>query len=112
LLDPITGLLTLEGGADQDAVTLDDSGDGNDNTGTLTRTTLTGLDMPTVPEVQRVFIQAASGIYRLRTAGFGVESGLPNSASVVRFAAYAEVTLDYSLDALAVQPPAPALRRL
>ena len=44
----------------------------DDNLATLTQTTLTGLDMPTVPEVQTFVVQAASGIYRLRAAGFGI----------------------------------------
>ena len=42
----------------------------------LTPTTLTGLDMPTVAEIQTVFVQAASGSYLLRADGFGIESGL------------------------------------
>ncbi|HXG49762.1 MAG TPA: hypothetical protein VNO52_19245, partial [Methylomirabilota bacterium] len=99
LMDQITGLLTLDGGADEDTVTVDDSGDGNDNTGTLDSTTLVGLDMPTVPEVQRWFVRAASGTYRLRTAGFGTDAGFASSAHVFRLADSAEVTLDYSLTA-------------
>src|SRR5262249_5129064 len=66
-------------------------------------TTLSGLDMPTVSEVQQVFIQAASGTYRLRIPGYGRETGLPNTAGIVRFTGYAEVTLDYALDAPGVQ---------
>ena len=109
LVDQITGLLTLDGGGGQDSVTVDDSGDGNPNTGTLTRTTLTGLDMPMVPEVQRVFVQAASGTYRLRTDGFGIESELGNTDGVYRFAGYAEVTLDFEMTLGEVQD---ALRAL
>ena len=33
--------------------------------GTLTQTTLTGLDMGTVPEVQTLFVKAASGSYHV-----------------------------------------------
>ena len=52
LVDQITGLLALDTGEGNDAVTVDDSLDTNDNVGTLTPSTITGLDMPTVPEVQ------------------------------------------------------------
>ena len=65
-VDQITAHLTIDTGAGTaDSVTVDDSSDTNDNVGTLTGTTLTGLDMPTVPEVQRIFVQADSGTYRL-----------------------------------------------
>ncbi|MFL6014724.1 MAG: beta strand repeat-containing protein, partial [Gaiellaceae bacterium] len=64
LVDQITALLTLDTGAGAgDVVTVDDSLDTNDNTAVLTGSTLTGLDMPTVPEVQTLFIRAASGTY-------------------------------------------------
>ena len=95
LVDQITGLLTIDTGAGDDMLTVNDSGDTNANTGTLTRTTLNGLDMPTVAEVQRIAVQAASGTYRLRVDGYGTESGLPNTSAVLRFAGFAEVTLDY-----------------
>ena len=48
----------------------------------LTDSTLTGLDMPTVPEVQTVFVQAASGTFKL---------GLQGSAT--------QVTVAYNVDA-------------
>ncbi|MCH7628087.1 MAG: hypothetical protein IH997_05145, partial [Proteobacteria bacterium] len=84
-----------------DIVNLDDSDDANDNLGTLTQTTLTGLDMPTVPEVQTIFVQAASGTFRLRTEGFGTASGLPDTATdqITRGDGFAEVTLDFALSA-------------
>ena len=45
-LDKIAAPLTVDGGAGIDALRLDDTGDGNDNTGTLTLNTIRGLDMP------------------------------------------------------------------
>ena len=44
-----------------DALYVDDSADTNDNKAVLTGTTLTGLDMPSISEVQSIFIQAAAG---------------------------------------------------
>jgi len=77
LLDQITALLTIDGGDDLAALNLDDSGDADDNEGVLTDTTLTGLDMPTVSEVQSLFVQAASGDYLLRLVG-GTETATLN----------------------------------
>ena len=65
LVDEIGGLLTVLGGADDDIVRVDDTGDDNNNSGTLTQTTLTGLDMPGVSEVQVLTVSAASGTYLL-----------------------------------------------
>ncbi|MGB7961606.1 MAG: calcium-binding protein [Propionicimonas sp.] len=45
LLDLLAATLLIDGGPGNDTVTLDDSGDGNDNLGWLTKTTVTGLDM-------------------------------------------------------------------
>ena len=64
-VDQIAGLLTIDTGTGNDVVTVDDAADTNDNTGTLTGSTLTGLDMPTSPLMQVIFIQAAGGRYRL-----------------------------------------------
>jgi Ca2+-binding RTX toxin-like protein len=72
------------------------------NTGTLTGTTITGLGMFTLSEVQRFTVQARSGQYILRIAGFGAETGLPESSFVLRRPGYAEVVLDYSFDGAAV----------
>ena len=63
-VDQITGLLTIDTGAGTDTVTVDDSADTNDNVATVTPTTLTGLDMPTVAQVFSVFVRALSGSYR------------------------------------------------
>jgi subtilisin-like proprotein convertase family protein len=48
-----------------DVLNVDDKGEEDPNTGTLTERTLTGLDMPTVSEIQTVYVQAASGTYQL-----------------------------------------------
>ena len=79
LVDQVTGLLSIVGGSrivaevdtgvKIDIVNVDDTGAINNNTGTLTSTTLTGLDMPSVQEVQVVHVQAASGTYKLGTVG-------------------------------------------
>ncbi|MDA8435365.1 MAG: hypothetical protein M0Z98_05210, partial [Actinomycetales bacterium] len=45
LLDELAALLVIDGGSGADTAWLDDAGDTNDNLGTLTQTTLTGLDM-------------------------------------------------------------------
>ncbi|MFT7227617.1 MAG: hypothetical protein ACI8PW_000192, partial [Methylophilaceae bacterium] len=78
MVDQITGLLTVVGGVqvvDQvstglllDTVNIVDTGDHKDNVGTLTSTTLTGLGMPAVEEVQLVTIRAQSGEYKLSYA--------------------------------------------
>ena len=104
-VDQITGLLTVDMGAGEDTLVVDDSGDAvDDTTLDLTASTLTGLDMPTVAEVQTVFVQAASGTYRLRTPGYGTETGLPDTTTdfVERGAGFALVTLDYGMDDEAV----------
>ncbi|MDD4986866.1 MAG: hypothetical protein PHQ43_14045, partial [Dehalococcoidales bacterium] len=103
LIDQITGLLTLVGGAGSDTVTIDDSSDTNDNRGVLTQTELTGLDMASVPEIQTVSVRAQSGTYKLRSAGFGTNAGLADSAYVTRDADSAVVTLDYSMTEAEVQ---------
>ncbi|MHC4427668.1 MAG: beta strand repeat-containing protein, partial [Planctomycetota bacterium] len=82
LLDPITALLTIDGGAGDDTINADDSGEPDDNVGVLTQTTLTGLDMPTVSEVQSIFIQAASGTFKLRIADDGVDAATATTTLV------------------------------
>ncbi len=54
---------------DGDIVNVDDSGDTDDNLGLLTRTTLTGLDMRTVNEIQNVTVDASGGTFALDFAG-------------------------------------------
>ncbi|MGZ6715887.1 MAG: hypothetical protein ACXVFG_14140, partial [Gaiellaceae bacterium] len=45
IVDGIGAVLTLHGGGDKDSLNVDDSGDTNNNTGTLTSTRIDGLDM-------------------------------------------------------------------
>src|SRR5205823_6358268 len=54
-VDELDALLALEGGAGTDALVVDDSADTNDNLGTLTQATLTGLDMVARAGVDRVY---------------------------------------------------------
>jgi len=46
IVDLILGLLVIDGGADFDVINVDDSGNTADKAGTLTATTLRGLEMP------------------------------------------------------------------
>ena len=57
-VDQIAGLLTIVGGGGSDTLTVNDTGDHFDNAGTLTETTLTGLDMPSVEDVQQVGVES------------------------------------------------------
>jgi Ca2+-binding RTX toxin-like protein len=68
-IDQITGLLTVAAAGTDDTLTIDDSADTNNNTGTLTSTTLTGLDMPSVAEVQTMRVQATGGSFKLSATG-------------------------------------------
>lgn len=67
LVDEVGALLTVVGGDDDDVDVLhvDDTGDPGDNSGTLTQTTLTGLDTPGTSEVQILSVLAVAGDYRL-----------------------------------------------
>ncbi|MDC1390640.1 hypothetical protein N8342_12505, partial [Acidimicrobiales bacterium] len=60
-----------------DVLTVDNSGDKTDNTVTVTQTTIDGLNMPSVPEVQTVFVKAASGTYTLIAEVDGDEIEIP-----------------------------------
>ena len=64
-LDEIDGLLTVIGGGADDTLLVDDSSDPSDNTGTLDQTTLTGLDMQGVGEVQVMTVLAIGGDFHL-----------------------------------------------
>ena len=68
-LDQITGLLTVAADGTDDTLDINDSADDNHNSGTLTATTLTGLDMPSVAEVQTMRVQATGGSFRLSATG-------------------------------------------
>ena len=70
LVDQIMALLTIIGDDfGNNSLIVNDSGDTNDNTLWLTDTTLTGLDMPSVPETFLLNIQAEAGTYHLSTDG-------------------------------------------
>jgi hypothetical protein len=97
LVDQTYGLLTVVGSGDDDIVNINDSGDINDNSGILTQTTLTGLDMPSVEEVQTVSVRATGGTYKLRTDGFGTDAGLSSSTYIERATDHAIITLDYDM---------------
>ncbi|MDA1232620.1 MAG: hypothetical protein O2856_17760, partial [Planctomycetota bacterium] len=79
LVDEIGALLTVIGGAGDVTLQVDDTADSKDNQGILTPTTLTGLDMPGVPEIQTVTVLAAGGTYRLSHAG---DSGILTTAAL------------------------------
>ncbi|MFC1533492.1 hypothetical protein ACFL7M_09040, partial [Thermodesulfobacteriota bacterium] len=63
------GVTSVTAGVMGDTLNVDDSGDSKTNSGTLTQTTLTGLNMPAVAEVQDVWVQAKEGTYRLTAKG-------------------------------------------
>ena len=74
VVDQITGLLLIDTGDDSgDTVRIDDSLDGNDNVAVLTGDRLTGLDMPSVAELQLIGIRAVGGSFTVR-ANVGTES--------------------------------------
>ena len=66
IVDQIMGLLTVVGDeVGNNILIIDDSGDTNNNTLQITDTTITGLDMPSVPESFVLEIQAETGQYQL-----------------------------------------------
>ncbi|RLL51276.1 calcium-binding protein [Mariprofundus sp. EBB-1] len=71
VVDQITALLTVvgDGFSATDTLNINDSGDTNNNTGYLTSSTLTGLDMPTVREVQTILVSGVTGDFTLNIAG-------------------------------------------
>ncbi|MEI7701354.1 MAG: hypothetical protein WCK86_16260, partial [Planctomycetia bacterium] len=88
-IDQMTALLTVVGDGTGDSLTLNDSHDTNDNTGTLTATTLTGFDMPSVAERQTVRVQATGGSFQLTASGLLDSSGAAKTVTIA-FAATAE----------------------
>ena len=103
LVDPIAGLLTVDGGNDTDSDTLavDDRAETTDSVGLLTGSTLTGLDMPTVGETQSIFVQAAGGVYRLRANGMVISLDYSAAAAQVQAAlaaayGFADIRVDES----------------
>ncbi|MCX7200338.1 MAG: hypothetical protein NTW37_20745, partial [Proteobacteria bacterium] len=83
VVDQITGLLVISQGGDGagDVLNVVDSGDENANTATLTQSTLTGMDMPTVAEVQTIRVQAKEGTFRLGLAPELYVPGAPYGAA-------------------------------
>jgi Ca2+-binding RTX toxin-like protein len=73
-LETINALLTLIGGPDNDTLYIDDSAEPDANAGILDGSTLTGLGMPSISEVQTVYVQAAGGVYTLRIADESIDS--------------------------------------
>ncbi|NOR30694.1 MAG: hypothetical protein GQ539_06320, partial [Sulfitobacter sp.] len=70
VLDQITGMLVIDMGDDAgDRLNLDDSLDVNANVMTLTGSRLTGLDMPSVAEIQQINVRAIGGTFTLGFAG-------------------------------------------
>jgi hypothetical protein len=74
LLVTVRALLTVIGGAGNDSLYVDNGSQILDSAGILTATTLTGLGMPSVSEVQTIFVQAAAGVYTLRIADKTIDS--------------------------------------
>ena len=74
LLGTVRVLLTVIGGAGNDTLYVDDSAETDDGTGILTGSTITGLGMPSVSEVQTIHVQAAAGVYTLRIADETIDS--------------------------------------
>ena len=60
-----------------DILAIDNSGDQTDNVVTVTQTTVDGLNIPSIPEVQTVFVKAASGTYTLIAEVDGDEIEIP-----------------------------------
>ena len=72
-------LLTVIGGLGNDTLYVDDQAQSGDSNATLTGSTLTGLNMPSVSEVQTIRVQASSGVYTLRIADDSVNATKPTS---------------------------------
>jgi len=68
-VDQIAGLLTVIGNEGEDKASIDDSGDRSSDSGTLTGTSLRGLNIPLVPAIQQIAVRADGGDFRLRRPG-------------------------------------------
>ena len=72
LLDDIRAMLVLDGGTGVDYVLADDSAEADNSLGTLTQTTLTGLDMTATSALDRLYSVTAGGAaFSITLAGFG-----------------------------------------
>ncbi len=103
-VDEIAGLLTIFGGLDSatDELNIDDSNDTEDNVGTLTNTSLTGLGMPSLAEQQVLTVRAAEGLFTLAVNGVVTLAGVETSVvgSVVLDAKVTETDLATALNGL------------
>jgi hypothetical protein len=74
VLDEILALLVIDGGPGTDVADVDDAGEDDDNLGTLTQTTLTGLDMVGSADLDRLYsltLGAATGTFEITLDGVG-----------------------------------------
>ncbi len=87
-LDQISALLAVDGGTGADTVVANDAGDADDNLGTLTQTSLTGLDMAAAAGADRVYsIVRPAGAFTVSLAGFGfVTFGAGDTAATIQAA--------------------------
>src|SRR6185295_10483120 len=80
----------------------------NASANVLTATLRDGRVAP-IAETQTLRVQAASGTYQLRVDGFGSETGLPETATVLRETGFGLVTLDFLANAATVKAALEAL---
>ena len=64
-VDQIAGLLTINGQAGDDTAHVNDTGDRSGDSGTLTPSSITGLNMPLIPAVQTIRVRAVGGNFQL-----------------------------------------------
>ncbi len=103
-VDEIGALLVINGESDTmssnasigDVVNINDSGDDHENVGVLTPTTLTGLDMPSVGEIQSIEVRADFGTLQLSAIDLEDET---HQISVAGFASASADPLAAALDA-------------
>ena len=71
LVNQIGALLTVAGGADVNTLNVVDSQNETDTVGELTESSLRGLNMPSVAEIQTIYVQGKSGTYTLAAGDYG-----------------------------------------
>ena len=67
-VDNVRALLVIIGGNGSDSLYIDDRGESGESVGILTGNSLTGLGMPSISEIQTIYVQAATGTYKVRIA--------------------------------------------
>ncbi len=106
-IDRITALLSVAADGINDTLLIDDSGDDTDNNAVVTDRSVTGLDMPSVAEVQTVKVQATGGTFRLGRAdntdyvqlNYGVTAGTLTTALLTLYGAAAgDILVDRVVD--------------